>query len=167
MSIAASLLPEFDHEIANTRRILERIPRDCMAWQPHEKSMSMGKLATHIIDLARMLPVIVSDDALDLFPEGREPFEAREALPAGQLVEAFDSEIAAGRALLAGASDERLMRPWSLQNAGYTIFTMPRVGAYRAAVLNHMVHHRGQLTVYLRLTGTPVPGMYGPSADER
>jgi uncharacterized damage-inducible protein DinB len=167
MSIEASLLPEFDHEMGNTRRVMERVPGDCSAWKPHEKSMSMGRLATHLIDLARMLSVIVNDDELDLFPRDGEPFEAREALPAERLLEIFDVEVAAGRARLAGATDEQLLRQWSLKNGGHTIFTLPKVGAYRAAVLNHMLHHRGQLTVYLRLTGTPVPGMYGPSADER
>lgn len=167
MSLAAALLPEFDHEMGSTRRVMERVPGDCSAWQPHEKSMSMGRLATHVIDVARMLSVIMNGDELDLYPEGGEPFEAREALPSDRLLQAFDAEVAAGRARLASATDEQLMRPWSLKKGGHTIVTLPKAGAYRMVMMNHLLHHRGQLTVYLRLTGTPVPGIYGPSADER
>lgn len=167
MSIAASLIPEFDHEMAGTRRVLERVPTTHANWQPHEKSMSLARLATHIAELPRMIPSIVHDEALDLFPPGGEPFERQTPLAPNELLSFFDENVAEARALLGAATDEQLMRPWTLAGAGHTIFTLPKVAAYRGAVINHLIHHRGQLTVYLRLTGTPVPGLYGPSADER
>lgn len=167
MTIAASLIPEFDHEMAGTRRLLERVPAAHADWQPHEKSMSMLKLATHIAELPRMISSIVHDQSLDLYPPGGEPFEHQEPLPASELLSFFDRNVTTARATLAAAGDEELMRPWTLAAGGQTIFTLPKVAAYRGAVMNHIIHHRGQLTVYLRLTGTPVPGLYGPSADER
>lgn len=166
MSIAASLLPEFDHEMAGTRRALGRVPAEHASWQPHEKSMALGRLATHITDLPHMVPSVVQCDELDLFPPGGEPFERQTPLPPEQMLAVFDDYAAEARAMLAAATDEQLMQPWTLKSGGHVIFTLPRIAAYRTAVMNHLLHHRGQLTVYLRLTGVPVPGLYGPSADE-
>ena len=167
MSLAASLLPEFDHEMASTRKALERVPAERIAWQPHGKSMSLGKLATHLAELPGFLPPILCDDELDLFPPGGEPFELQTPLPPAQALALFDKHVAEARAMLAAASDEQLMKPWTLKAAGHAIFTLPRIASYRTAVMNHSVHHRGQLSVYLRLNDVPVPGFYGPSADEK
>lgn len=167
MSLAESLLPEFDHEMAGVRKALERVPADNTSWRPHTKSMSIGRLATHLAELPRFLPSILRDDELDLYPPGAEPFELQTPLPPDQALALFDENLAQARAMLAAATDAQLMQPWTLKAAGHPIFTLPRVAAYRTAVMNHALHHRGQLTVYLRLNDVPVPGFYGPSADER
>lgn len=168
MPIVAALLPEFDHEMTGTRTALQRVPADRVAWQPHEKSMSLGRLATHIAEIPHFVQSVVNDEELDLHPVGGEPFERETPVTPGEpLLAFFDEYVKEARAMLAGAQDERLMQPWTLKSAGHTLLTMPRVSALRGLVMNHLMHHRGQLTVYLRLVGVPVPGLYGPSADER
>ncbi len=162
MSIAQSLLPEFDHEMANTRRALERIAKDQLGFRPHERSMSLAGLATHIAHGAGWLASTMQADvlALDSFAPPPEVTSAAEA------VAIFDRNVQEGRALLAAATDEAMLANWSITRGGATVFAMPRVGVVRSFVMNHLIHHRGQLTVYLRLTGVPVPDLYGPSADE-
>ncbi len=162
MSIAQSLLPEFDHEMANTRKTLERVPENKLDFQPDPKSMSMGKLASHIAEMAGWLPSMAQGPALDI-PEGFKPFVATSKK---QLLDKFDENVAASRAALAGMGDQALMQDWSLKFAGNTMFTMPRIAVYRSMTMNHIIHHRAQLTVYFRLNGVPVPALYGPSADE-
>jgi uncharacterized damage-inducible protein DinB len=167
MSIAASLLPEFDHEMAVTRKVLERLPADRTDWKPHAKSFALGGLAQHVAELTGWATMAVRTTEFDMNPPGGDgyktsPFTTKEALLA-----AFDSNAAEARAAIAGASDVNLLTGWSLKNAGETIFTIPRVGVVRTWVLNHVIHHRGQLSVYLRLLDVPVPAIYGPSADEQ
>jgi uncharacterized damage-inducible protein DinB len=162
MSIAQSLLPEFDHEMANTRKTLERVPENKLDYKPDPKSMSMGKLASHIAEMAGWLPAMAQGPALDI-PEGFKPFLATSRK---QLLDKFDENVAASRAALAGMGDQALMQDWSLSFAGNTMFTMPRIAVYRSMTMNHIIHHRAQLTVYYRLNGVPVPALYGPSADE-
>lgn len=157
-----ALLPEFDHEIATTRKLLERLPEDRFGWKPHATSTSLGGLATHIANLASWGQYTLSQSELDLAGAGRVP----EAASRGDVLAAFDRNAAATRAALAGRSDAELMAPWSLKNGGHTMFTMPKAAVWRSFVMNHLIHHRGQLSVYLRLNEVPLPSIYGPSADE-
>ncbi len=161
--IAQSLLPEFDHEMANTRKMLERVPVDKLDWKPDPKSMSLGRLAGHVAEMPGWGAMTMNTDSLDV---GLGNFEALVAKSHSQLLGEFDKNVASARAALEAASDESLMQPWSLLVKGTPMFTMPRIGVIRAMVMNHVIHHRAQLGVYYRLTGVPVPGMYGPSADE-
>lgn len=166
MAIKDSILPEFDREMDNTRKTLERVPEGKGDWAPHEKSMKMGRLAGHIAELSGWPTTIIGQDLLDFRPPGGAPMQPLVMTSRKQLMEAFDKHVAAARGAIAGASDETLLKPWTLLSAGKTIFTMPRIAALRAFVMNHIVHHRAQLGVYLRLNNVAVPSIYGPSADE-
>jgi uncharacterized damage-inducible protein DinB len=166
MAIRDALLPEFDNEMATTRRTLERVPEGKPDWKPHEKSMTMGRLSGHVAELPSFVSRALQADSFDINPaEGsnRTPLVMSSRK---QLLEAFDKNVSEARAILAKASDEDLMKPWSLMAGGKTIFTMPKIGVVRTFALSHSIHHRGQLSVYLRLNDAPVPSIYGPSADE-
>jgi uncharacterized damage-inducible protein DinB len=162
MPIVDALLPEFDHEMTTTRKLLERVPEGKFDWKPHAKSMSLGALATHIANIAYWGEVTLSQPGIDLGGQG--PGEM--AKSRSELLAKFDKNVAATRAALAGKSDPELMTPWSLKSSGHTIFTMPKAVVWRSFVMNNVIHHRAQLSVYLRLNDVPVPSMYGPSADE-
>ncbi len=166
MSIAAMLLPEFDQEMANTRKTLERVPDAKLDWKPHTKSFNMISLATHIANMAGWLKEIMTLDQLDIAPPGAPPYKEEPAKSSADLLEKFDRNVAAARAALEGTSDEAFGKPWSLLMTGNVIFSMPRAAVMRSMVMNHIIHHRAQLTVYLRLNDIPVPSLYGPSADE-
>jgi uncharacterized damage-inducible protein DinB len=166
MSIADSLLPEFDFEMQNTRGALERVPEARFGWKPHAKSGSMGWLATVLAVLPSWAVNTIEQDSLDISPDGKEPQLVQSAATLSEVLELFDANRAKARAAIAGASDAHLGKPWSLLLNGRTVFTMPRAAVLRGHVLNHIIHHRGQLTVYLRLNNVPVPALYGPSADE-
>ncbi|HEX4962691.1 MAG TPA: DinB family protein [Thermoanaerobaculia bacterium] len=163
MSISASLLPEFDHEMANTRRALERVPMDKYDWQPHPKSFTLGKLATHLATLPGWTGVTISTSELDI----SQPFDQPKPTTTEELLAVFDKNVTEARAALAGVADDVLFQPWTLRAGEHTIFTMPKVAVLRGFVFSHIIHHRGQLTVYLRLNDVPVPALYGPSADEQ
>jgi len=162
MSLSDSLLPEFDHEMANTRRALERVPMDKPSWQPHPKSMPLGRLAVHLAELPGWATTTVETGELD-FASGYNPSKAETTQ---ELLALFDKNVAEARAAIAGAGDEVWFQDWSLRNGEHVIFTMPKIAVLRSFVMNHTIHHRGQLTVYLRLNDVPVPSLYGPSADE-
>jgi hypothetical protein len=164
MPIAQSLLPEFEHEMATTRALLERVPEDRAAWKPHARSTGLGALAAHVAFLPSMAPRAIALDELDMSPPGR-PYTPPGFTSTAALLADFDRHVADARAAIAGAADGHLMLPWSLKNAGRTIFTLPRVAVLRSFVLNHIIHHRGQLSVYLRLLDVPLPSIYGPTAD--
>lgn len=166
MRIADSLLPEFDLEMSNTRRTLERVPDEKFGWKAHEKSGTMGWLAGHLANLPSWASLTIEQDGYDLAPEGKPQIPPPLPATNGELLAMFDKNAAAGRAAIAAATDERLLGPWSLKRAGHTLMTMPRVAVLRSFVLNHMIHHRAQMGVYLRLNNLPVPSIYGPSADE-
>lgn len=167
MSINQMLLPEFDQEMANTRPCLERVPDDKISWAPHEKSMTLGRLASHIAEIPIWLTQTLATDSLDLNPPGGEPWQPTNLGSSKEIVDFFDAQVAEARKALEAASDDAAFhQPWSLLSAGHTYFTMPRIAVIRSMVMNHLVHHRGQLTVYLRLHDVPVPSTYGPSADE-
>jgi len=160
------MLPEFDREMANTRKTLERIPEDKLDWKPHEKSTTMRGLATHLSNLVGWAVHTIEKDELDASPAGGEPLRAKPVESVQEALETFDKNVAAARAAIAGASDEHLMKPWTLMMGGKTIFTQPRMGVLRGFIMSHSIHHRAQLSVYLRLNDVPVPALYGPSADE-
>jgi uncharacterized damage-inducible protein DinB len=162
MSLSQALLPEFDMEMANTRRALERVPTDKFDWTPHHKSFTMGKLATHLATLPGWTNVTLGTDGLDL----AEPFEAPKPATTEELLALFDKTVADARVALAGAADETFFQTWALRKGEHVIFSLPKIAVMRGFVLNHIIHHRGQLTVYLRLNDIPVPSIYGPSADE-
>jgi len=162
MAIADSLLPEFDREMTVTRKLLERVPEDRFAWKPHTRSMSLGELASHIATLPGWGAVTLNQSEIDMGGTNTSVVAASRA----DLLARFDGNVAGTRAALAGKSDAEMMAKWSLKQNGRTLFTMPKTAVWRSFVLNHLVHHRGQLSVYLRLNDVPVPAMYGPSADE-
>lgn len=166
MSLSAALLPEFDHEMANTRKTLERVPDDKFDWKPHEKSGTMGWLAGHLATIPHWTPMILGQEQFDVNPPGGAPPQPPQIRNNRELLDAFDRNVSAARVAIASAENADLMKNWSLLSGGRVIFTMPRVAVLRSFVMNHMVHHRGQLTVYLRLNNLPVPALYGPSADE-
>ena len=165
MGLSDALLPEFDQEMANTRKTLERVPDEKFDWKPHEKSFPMGGLSTHLANLPSWASVTIDQDSLDLAPNGEvvrmSPLKSR-----AEVLEMFDKNVVAARYAIAGASDEHLFQPWTLLSNGKTILTLPRVACLRSFVMNHIIHHRAQLGVYLRLNDIPVPSIYGPSADE-
>lgn len=167
MKISDSLLPEFDQEMANTRKTLERVPDGKSGWKPHTKSMSMGELTSHLANIAVWTVSAVEQDALDIAPVGQPPYQTPKAESTKHLLEMFDANVAAARAAIGKTADDAWMRPWSLQAGGKAIFTMPKIAVYRSMIMNHSIHHRAQVGVYLRLNDVPVPGMYGPSADDR
>jgi uncharacterized damage-inducible protein DinB len=165
--IRDALLPEFDQEMANTRKVLERCPVDKYGWKPHAKSFSMGSLATHIANNPGWGVDVIGKDSFDVAPEGAPPYREDAAQSTEDLLAKFDKNAAAMRNALAGASDEHLLAEWSLLAGGKTLFSMPRIACLRSFVMNHIIHHRAQLTVYLRMNDVPVPALYGPSADEQ
>jgi uncharacterized damage-inducible protein DinB len=161
MSIADTLLPEFDQEMATTRKVLERVPTDKGQWKPHPKSFSLGHLAQLVAGMPGWITNTVTETYLDL---GRYPGYSYEKTET--LLESFDKHVSEARRAIASAKDADFNVNWSLKHGDRVIFTMPRGPVVRQTI-NHLVHHRGQLTVYLRLIDVPVPSIYGPSADEQ
>jgi len=156
-------LGDLETEIATTRRVLERIPEEHLDWKPHAKSMSLGELATHIATIPSYGTAVVQGQDFDVAaPLPPNPL----ATTRDEVLRRFDEMVAAFRPLLEDADDVSLREPWSLRNGEHVVFTLPRIGVLRGLVVSHMVHHRGQLSVYLRLLDVPVPSIYGPSADE-
>ena len=161
MSLSASLLPEFDFEMATARRVIERVPSEKFSYKPHDKSMSMGALAGHIAEMPGWLVPAFAQDALDI-----SGYQAPALASTAAVLAHFDKNVAAARAALAAAPAEAFFKNWSLMRGETTLMTMPKIAVVRTFVLNHVIHHRGQLSVYLRLNNIPVPSIYGPSADE-
>ncbi len=158
-----SLLPEFDHEAAATRKVLARVPMERADWRPHERSMSLARLANHLVGLMIWGPATFATDAID-FARGKFPPPGHATTD--ELLAGFDAIVAETRAVFELATDEVAEAPWTLRHGEQVIFTLPRHAVVRSLVLNHLIHHRAQMTVYLRLLDVPVPGLYGPSADE-
>ena len=166
MAIAEALLPEFDQEAGGARRTLERVPADKFDWRPHEKSGTMIWLAGHLANLPRWAALTMAGDELDLAPGGEPMPPPPTPASVEELLATFDRCAAEARTALAGASDADFMKPWSLLNNGRVMMTLPKAAVIRSFVMNHLVHHRAQLGVYLRMNDVPVPSIYGPSADE-
>jgi uncharacterized damage-inducible protein DinB len=166
MSLSQSLLPEFDQEMANTRKTLERVPDEKFPWKPHEKSGAMGWLAGHLANIPEWAVETITKDGFDMNPGGKGFQPPPVPKTRRDLLELFDKNVAAARAALAKASDADLGKNWSFLNNGVTVFSMPRIACLRTWVMNHTIHHRSQLGVYLRLNNIAVPAIYGPSADE-
>ena len=166
MGLSESLLPEFDNEMVGTRKTLERVPDDKADWKPHEKSSAMGGLATHLANIPTWANYTIDQDSLDLAPGGKPLPPMTMAKSNAELLATFDANVAKARAAIAGASDAELFKPWSLMTNGNTLMTLPKIAVLRSFVMNHLIHHRAQLGVYLRLNDIPVPSIYGPSADE-
>jgi uncharacterized damage-inducible protein DinB len=166
MPIADAILPEYDHELATTRRLLERVPEAEFGWKPHDRSMSLGQLAGHVANIPWWLSATLDAPFYDVKADDREATlaapESREVM-----LREFDAQVKRARASLAKATDAELSAPWTLKSGGHEIFSIPRIAAVRTFVMNHMIHHRGQLSVYLRLKDVPLPPMYGPTADEQ
>lgn len=163
MAIKEALLPEFDHEMGTTRKLLERVPDQKFDWGPHQKSMSLGRLASHIAEIPSFVNAIIGSSSFNMSSETYKPWTASTR---ADIVAAFDKNVADARTMIAGKSDAEYMMPWTFQMDGKDMFTLPKVGVVRSFLLNHIIHHRGQLSVYLRLNDVPVPSIYGPSADE-
>jgi len=165
MTIAQSLLPEFDQEMGSTRKLLELVGQADPRWKPHPKSWSLGDLSLHIANLVSWGATTMQTTELDLNPPGGPGWKPPVyASPAATLA-VFDQNVQRARAAVAKASDAEMMVDWSLKSGGQALFTMPRVACLRMFVMNHLIHHRGQLTVYLRLKDVPLPSVYGPTAD--
>jgi len=162
MTISETLLPEFDQEMANTRKLLERVPDGKADYKPHEKSMPLGRLASHVAELPSWATHTIDVEVLELKP-GMKPYLAESRK---ELLEAFDKNVAEARSKIAGATDEHLAKTWTLKFGDQTIMAIPRSAVLRSVVMSHLIHHRAQLGVYLRLNEIEIPGMYGPSADE-
>ena len=162
MSMIEALLPEFDREMTTTRKVLERVPNESLAWKPHPKSFSIGELASHVAALPTFATETLNRSEFEI-GNLRPPV----ALPSRtDVLAAFDASTGAARAALAGKSDAELMAIWTLKRNGTPLYSMPKAVVLRSLVMSHVIHHRGQLSVYLRLLDVPVPSIYGPSADE-
>ena len=162
MAINDGLIGELKHEAATTRKMLGRIPAENFDWKPHEKSMAMGRLATHVADMFSWIPGTLEADELDFAKGYDEPKPAN----AEELVALLDKNAAAAEESLKKTDDANFMKTWTLRNGDQILLQMPKIAVLRGMVMNHIVHHRGQLAVYLRLNDIPVPAIYGPSADE-
>ena len=167
MKISETLLPEFDQEMASTRKVLERVPEGKGDWKPHAKSSTFAALTAHIANMPDWAGLTLQSDSFDYAPPGAPPYETPKFGSNKDLLAAFDKSVAEARAALAAADDSKMLGPWTLMAGGKTMMTMPRVAVIRSFVMNHTIHHRAQLGVYLRLNDIPVPGLYGPSADEQ
>ena len=161
--IAAALIAELENEGATTRKVLERVPPEKFDWKPHDKSMTMARLAGHVAEMHSWAASTVNENEIDFAKFDYKPFEPKTT---EDLVGLFEKSYNEALDALKGATDEIWSEPWSLKNGEITYFTMPKIAVMRSMVLNHIVHHRGQLSVYLRENDIPVPAMYGPSADE-
>ncbi|MGE5322224.1 MAG: DinB family protein [Actinomycetota bacterium] len=160
--LSKAILPEFEHEMQTTRRTLERLPEDKLTWKPHEKSMTLGALATHLATINHWAEAILGSESFDAGTAPANP----ELKSRSEVLAAFDANTANARKAISAATDAELLKPWSLLNKGNTVFTLPRIAVLRSFILSHGIHHRGQFSVYLRLNNVPVPSIYGPSADE-
>lgn len=162
MPIVDSILAELDQEAKSTRRLLERLPESQFGWKPHEKSMNLGTLALHVASIPGIFGKLALEDGFDAANFKPTPVPGTTA----ELVDIFDANMADAKKNLATLDDVKLMAPWSFTNEGKVLLTVPRIGLIRSILCNHWYHHRGQLTVYARLLGVPLPSIYGPSADE-
>ncbi len=166
MNYAESILPEFDREMANARKVLERVPEDKLDWQAHPKSHTIGWNANHLAEIPGWVVGMLTAPSWDFAPRGGEPYQSPKLASPQAILDLFDRNVATARKAIAAVNDDQMAQPWSLLKAGTPLFTMPRAAMIRGFVLNHLIHHRAILCVYLRLNDIPVPGMYDPSGVE-
>ncbi len=167
MSYAEMILPEFDQEMAKTRTVLERVPENKLDWKAHPKSNTMGWVANHLAEIPGWVAGTITKPSWDVAPPGGKSYQSPKLTSRQAILELFDANVASARQAIAGAKDEEMGKDWSLLHAGQPLFTMPRAAVIRGFVLNHTIHHRAILCVYLRLNDIPVPSIYGPSGDEQ
>jgi uncharacterized damage-inducible protein DinB len=166
MTYAESILPEFDQEMASTRKVLERVPEDKLDWRAHPKSNTIGWNANHLAEIPGWVEGMLTAPSWDFAPVGGERYQSPKLTSRREILNLFDRNVAAARRAIAAVKDEEMGKMWSLLQAGKPIFTLPRAAVIRRFVLNHLIHHRAHLCVYLRLNDIPLPGMYDPSGDE-
>ncbi len=166
MNYAETIVPDFDQEMAKTRKVLERLPEDKLDWKAHPKSHTIGWNANHLAEIPGLVEGILARQTLDLAPPGGEKYQSPKLTSRKELLDLFDRNVAAARKAIAAVKEEEMAKSWSLLQAGNEIFSAPRTEVIRGLILNHLIHHRAILCVYLRLNDIPVPGMYGPSGDE-
>lgn len=166
MTYAESILSEFDQEIVSTRKVLERVPDDKLDWRAEPKSNTIGWNANHLAEILGWVAGMLTAPSWDIAPIGGEPYQSPKRTSRHEILDLFDQNVAAARRAITAVKDEELGQMWSLLYAGKPIFTLPRAAVIRRFVLNHLIHHRAHLCVYLRLNDIPVPGMYHPVADE-
>jgi uncharacterized damage-inducible protein DinB len=162
MALKDALLAEYDHEMGTTRKLLDRVPEDKLAWKPHEKSMALGQLAGHLGHISPWARAILNDASFDIATTP-PPVDAKPSR--AEMLASFDAAVAEARGWM-NKSDQDYAAMWTLKRGDQEVFSMPRIAVFRSFILNHVIHHRGQLSVYLRLNNVPVPSIYGPSADE-
>ncbi len=165
MAIKDALLPEYDHEMGSTRRLLERVPEADFSWKPHERSYTLGQLAGHLANIPNWIPYTCDYAIFDVTSIG-DAARPKDPVSVAELLATFDANVKKGRNKIDEQTDASLMGMWTFKQAEHEIFTMPKVSVLRSFIMNHTIHHRGQLTVYLRLRNVPLPAIYGPSADE-
>lgn len=163
MSVSQILLSDFEAEVANTRKILAVVPDGRFDYQPHEKSMALGRLASHVAEMPLWMSFTIDRDLLEL----DNSFKPTICGTNQELLDVFDANVAKARVLIGGVTDEAMDATWSMKWNGQTVMSLKRSACLRGMCMNHMIHHRAQLSVYLRLLDVAVPGMYGPSADEK
>ncbi len=161
MRIVDPILMELEQEAQTTKRVLDRVPEDKLAWRPHPKSWSLGQLALHLANIPGGVANLSQPDTIEL-----PAFEQAEAKSKTEILDAFTKSLAGAKEMLRAMDDRRATATWTLTKGGKPIMSVPRVGLLRMVMLNHQYHHRGQLAVYLRMLNVPVPSIYGPSADE-
>ncbi len=167
MTIAESLLPEFEMEMAGTRKVLERVPDDKLDWKAHPKSATIGWVACHLAEIPGWVEGTLTQDSWDINPEGGEPYQSPDLNSRQDILDLFDANCDKARKQFAVTPDEEFAKSWSLLSGGRALITLPKIGVIRTWVLNHTIHHRAHLCVYLRLNDIPVPALYGPSGDEQ
>ena len=167
MSYGETILPEFNQEMASTRKVLERVPEDKLDWRPHPRSNTIGWNANHLAEIPGWVEGTLAQTSWDLAPPDGERYQSPTLATRREILELFDRNVATAKKALAAVKDEAMGEQWSLLEGGKPLITMPRASVIRSFVLNHAIHHRAILCVYLRLNDIPVPGMYGPSGDEQ
>jgi uncharacterized damage-inducible protein DinB len=165
MAIKDALLPEYDHEMGSTRRLLERVPEADFTWKPHDRSFSLGQLAGHLANIPNWIPYTCDYAIFDVTSIG-EDARPKEPTSVKELLATFDANVRKGRKKIDEQTDASLMGMWTFKQGEHEVFTMPKIAVLRSFIMNHTIHHRGQLTVYLRLRNVPLPAIYGPTADE-
>lgn len=163
MGIIDGMLMEFSHETANTRKMLEIAPEKDFGWAPHPKSMTLGKLASHIAEIPGWTGVTLNMDVFEMDPATYKPVEFKTTK---ELVAGFDTKVAEAVEVLKGAKEDQLFKTWTMKVGGKAVFSMPKIAVLRAFIFSHSIHHRGQLSVYLRMRNVALPKVYGPTADD-